>query len=469
MSGAIRKERDVGTIRVAGRDALFEPFRIKGVQFANRILRSSMGGRTACYDGTVSPAWRHFEKKFAKTGVAGIISATIDIDEKRLSPLEYPKLSDDHFIAPLRAGVKEVQQLGCRCIIQLGDPGGRTQTSLFSQKADTQATSANFDLMYGYRNRTIPMTTGEVEREVEKFVQAARRVRDIGADGLEITASKGYVIHQFLNPVTNRRRDRYGGSLYKRFQLLGEIVTGVRQIIGRDFLFGIRFPAEDHNYAPINLRLPIVFPRRDYWFGNMLDQNLIYAKELERLGTNYLHVDSGFGFSNPKGNPRDYLYDGIRLFANSIRHLNTKATITAIIVNPIPTAIARHTLGYGWKFKPAANADYARAFKQNPSIPVISNGGFQRQDVIENALAARKCDMIARAAVACKSRPSQNLRLGPERVRQSPHLLQSMLEPVGSAGARVLRAQPFPVAGRDGAADYRLSGTTDDGENAVSA
>jgi 2,4-dienoyl-CoA reductase (NADPH2) len=237
---------------------LFEPFQIKGVQFANRILRFSMGGRTAYYDGTVSPAWRHFEKKFAKTGVAGIISATIDLDDKRLSPLEYPKLSDDRLISPLRAGVKEVQQLGCRYIIHLGDPGGQTQTSLFSQKADAKAASANFDLMYDYRNRTIRMTTGEVEREVEEFAQAARHVRDIGADGLEITASKGYIIHQFLNPVTNRRRDRYGGSLDKRFQLLREIVTGVRQIIGSDFLFGIRFSAEDHDYTPINLRLPIV-------------------------------------------------------------------------------------------------------------------------------------------------------------------------------------------------------------------
>lgn len=374
---------------------LFEPFQIKGVQFANRILRSSMGGRTAYYDGSVSPAWRHFEKQFAKTGVAGIISATIDIDDKRLSPLEYPKLSHDRLIAPLRAGVKEVQALGCRYIIQLGDPGGQTQTSLFSQRADAKAASTNFDLLYGYRNRTIPMTTGEVEREVEEFTQAARRVREIGADGLEITASKGYIIHQFLNPVTNRRKDRYGGSPENRFQLLREIVTHVREIVGNDFLFGIRLSAADHNHLPINLRLPIVFPWRDYWFGNTLEQNLIYARELEKLGVDYLHIDSGFGFINPKGNPGDYPFDGLKLFANSTRHLSFKAAFRATLVNILPTFVARHTLGYGWKFKPAANADYAQAFKRNVRIPIISNGGFQRRDVIEQTLTAGKCDMIA--------------------------------------------------------------------------
>jgi hypothetical protein len=61
-------------------------------------------------------------KKFAKTGVAGIISATIDLDDKGLSPLEYPKLSDDRLIAPLSAGVKEVQQLDCQYMIAFARP-----------------------------------------------------------------------------------------------------------------------------------------------------------------------------------------------------------------------------------------------------------------------------------------------------------------------------------------------------------
>jgi 2,4-dienoyl-CoA reductase-like NADH-dependent reductase (Old Yellow Enzyme family) len=374
---------------------IFEPFRIGGVEFKNRILRSSMGGRTSYYNGTVSPAWRHFEKKFAATGVAGIISATIDIDDKRLSPLEYPKLSSDEFVPPIREGVREVQSLGCRYIIQIGDPGGQTQTSLFSQSADAKSASSSFDLMYGYRNRTIAMTTAEVEEEVEKFGQAARRVREIGSDGIEVTASKGYIIHQFLNPATNRRNDRYGGSIEKRFQLLREVVLRVRKEIGKDFLFGIRLSAEDHNYLPVNLRLPPVFPLRDYYFGNTLERNLDYARELEKLGVDYLHVDSGFGFINPKGNPGDYPIDEIRLFANATRHLSAKAAVRATLVNLIPKPIARALLGAGWKFRPAANADYAAAFKQALKIPIIANGGFQQLDIFESALAAKKCDMIA--------------------------------------------------------------------------
>ncbi|MGH7880911.1 MAG: tRNA-dihydrouridine synthase, partial [Candidatus Binataceae bacterium] len=221
------------------------------------------------------------------------------------------------------------------------------------------------------------------------------RVRETGSDGVEITASKGYMIHQFLNPVTNRRSDRYGGSVEKRFQLLREIVTRVRKTVGDDYLFGIRLSAEDLNYLPINLRLPLVFPLRDYWYGNTLKENLYYAQELEKLGVDYLHVDSGFGFINPHGNPGAYPIDGIKLFANSTRHLSIKAAVRAMFINLFPDALARLTLGLGWKFKPAANADYAQAFKRVLKIPVISNGGFQRRSVIEGALAEGKCDMVA--------------------------------------------------------------------------
>ena len=88
---------------------LFEPLRIKNVDFANRVLRSSIGGRMAYYDGTISPAYVHFEKRFADNGVAGIISPTISVNEKRMSPQEYPSLHDDRFIEPLREAVSRDQ------------------------------------------------------------------------------------------------------------------------------------------------------------------------------------------------------------------------------------------------------------------------------------------------------------------------------------------------------------------------
>ena len=66
---------------------LFDPLAIRGVEFKNRLLRSSLGGRTSYYDGRVSPAWARFEKRFAERGVGGMVSATVSVDERRWSPL----------------------------------------------------------------------------------------------------------------------------------------------------------------------------------------------------------------------------------------------------------------------------------------------------------------------------------------------------------------------------------------------
>ena len=207
---------------------IFEPFTINGVQFHNRVLRSSLGGRTSYYNGTVSPAFISFESRFARGGVGGIITATISVNPRRMSPLEYPALHDDRYVAGLAQAARAVQAYGSRYIIQIGDPGGHTHLSLFPEEADGRSASSTFNLLYGYRNRTVAMTEHDIELAIERFAAAAERVRRIGADGVEITASKGYLIHQFLNPATNRRTDAYGGSAEKRFHFLERIVQAAR-------------------------------------------------------------------------------------------------------------------------------------------------------------------------------------------------------------------------------------------------
>ncbi len=374
---------------------LFEPFAINGVQFGNRVLRSSIGGRTSFYDGTISPAYTAFETRFARSGVGGIISATISVNQRRMSPLEYHALHDDRYIAPLSEAVRAVQAQGCRYIIQIGDPGGHTHMGLLAEENDGKSASAGFDFFYGYRSRTTAMTEEEIEATIESFAAAAQRVRETGSDGVEITASKGYIIHQFLNPATNQRTDAYGGSVEKRFHLLERIIRAARQRVGRDFLLGVRLSAQDFNYLPLNLRFPIVFPLRHYFMGNTLDETLPYARKLEALGVDYLHIDSGFGFPNPHGNTGRFPEGGVRLFVNMTRHLSAKAGVRAVLINLMPAFLARAILGIGWKFRPGANANFASAFKKAVTIPIIANGGFQRQSVIEAALSGHKCDMVA--------------------------------------------------------------------------
>jgi 2,4-dienoyl-CoA reductase-like NADH-dependent reductase (Old Yellow Enzyme family) len=391
---------------------IFDSFWIKNVRFKNRLIRSSIGGRTAYYDGTVNESWLTFEGRFAKGGIAAIISATLTVDHDRWSPLEYPSLSHRRFVVPLAEKIRRIRaKYDCRYIVQLGDPGYHTQTSLIPEKADRLSSSAGFDLMYGYTNRRAPLSVAEIKKTIRNFADAAERVRDIGCDGLEITASKGYLIQQFLNPAINRRKDQYGGPLENRARLLSEIMGAIRERIDStpDFVVGVRLSARDYSRRPwpAIFRLgPAMLPtllRRD----NRLEDMLEVGAWLKNLGTDYLHISNGFGFINPVESPGRFPTEDVRAFFNSNRHLSRKAALRALLLNLasiVPGKLAlNRLLNLGWRqpYPPAdpvnmvTNLDDAREFKRRVGIPVIVNGGFQRAEHIQEAL--RTCDLVSMA------------------------------------------------------------------------
>ena len=221
---------------------IFTPFTINNVQFKNRILRSSVGGRMSNYDGTVTDVWKNFEKKFAEGDVAGIISTTFHVNQDRVSPLQYPSIAAAKFVPYLQKYIAEIKAAGnCRYIVQIGDPGYTTYTSLFPEEQDAKTSSSGFDLGFGYNNTRRGMSVAEIEQSIKDFADAAARVVDAGADGVEITATKGYLIHQFLNPGINRQKGRVGRKPGRSGSASSsDIVQAVRDRIGRHFL--VRHP-----------------------------------------------------------------------------------------------------------------------------------------------------------------------------------------------------------------------------------
>ena len=390
-------------------DGIFTPHKINQITFENRILRSSVGGRTCNYDGTVTDVWKNFERRFAQGGVGGIISTTFHVTDDRLSPPQYPSIAKDKYVPYLQKYIAQIKggPYACKYIVQIGDPGYTTYTSLFPEERDAVSSSNGFDAGFGYNNTRHEMHKDEVWKSVEQYAAAAERVKTAGADGVEITATKGYLIHQFLNPGINRRTDHWGGDKDKRFHFLKETVKAVRKRVGRDFLLGIRLSAADYNYSPILLAL-FRFPwptSRERLFGNELPQMIEYAKELKRLEVDYLHVVSGYGFPNPRDVPGPFPFDEIRIVFDSVRHLSCKAAFRALWLHFPWSLASRPLFGVGWRRRPAVNLDFAAAFRNEPELAgltVIANGGFQERDLVDTAIASGRCDMVsmARALIA---------------------------------------------------------------------
>ena len=302
--------------------------------------------------------------------------------------VEKEVLNSDEIASDVRRNIGELQRTGCPDIVQIGDPGYHAQSGLFPEAADGKSSSPGFDLIYGYRTWRTAMTTDDIERSIEDFALAARRVRQTGAAGLEITASKGYLIHQFLNPGINRRDDEWGGEAAQRFRFLRRIVEAVKPELDGSMLFGIRLAAEDHNHLPLNLRWPM-------GEGNTLPDTLYYGRELKALGIHYLHIDSGYGFIHPRVTPGRFPYDEARIFFDQTRHLSGKSTFRAGLVRFFPSFLGRWLFNLGWRHEEGINLDYASTFRREIGLPVIANGGFQRRSTIARAIEDGHCDLVA--------------------------------------------------------------------------
>ena len=122
------------------------------------------------------------------------------------------------------------------------------------------------------------MTITEIEDTIRNFGQAARRVKEAGFDGVQIHSAHGYLISEFLSPITNRRTDHWGGDFDRRLNFLREVYASVRQNVGRDFPVLVKLGMEDY---PEN--------------GLSAADGAKIAASVEAMGMDAIEISSGIG------------------------------------------------------------------------------------------------------------------------------------------------------------------------------
>jgi 2,4-dienoyl-CoA reductase-like NADH-dependent reductase (Old Yellow Enzyme family) len=142
----------------------------------------------------------------------------------------------DELLPGLTRLASAIRAAGSLGVVQLHHAGMRSPSELIGQQplcpSDNEETGAR------------EMSAGEVRQAIEAFVAAAARAERAGFDGVEIHGAHGYLVCQFLSAEINKRSDRYGGSLENRARILFEIVEGVRERCGKDFILGVRLSPE---------------------------------------------------------------------------------------------------------------------------------------------------------------------------------------------------------------------------------
>lgn len=225
--------------------SLFTPLKIGNVTLKNRIV--STGHETALADATgISDALIAYHEARAKGGAGLIVVEVALIDDAAVFVNNPIKVTSDECIPKYRQLAQAVQKHDCRLFGQLFHPGRELLDSLDGSAPVSYAPSAvpneRFHIM------PTPMTSDDIARVIKGFGEGARRLQAAGLDGVELVASHGYLLSQFLNPRINLRNDDYGGDFERRMRLLQEIITSVRAAVGDDFVVGIRISGDERSH-----------------------------------------------------------------------------------------------------------------------------------------------------------------------------------------------------------------------------
>jgi 2,4-dienoyl-CoA reductase (NADPH2) len=382
---------------VSADDPIFRPLTINGLALKNRVIRSSLGGRIDYYDGSMSEARLAWERRFASGGIAAIISSNSGIRPDGVAIPGYATIDDDRTIPSWRRLVQEVHRYNCRYIIQLHF-SGRQRDLPRKEYVGIRAPGATErpDLLYGLRSRR--MTTAEIQEIVHAYAQAARRAREAGADGIEIVACNGYLLHQFLSSAINDRNDEYNGDLRARARLTLEVLAAVRAMVGRDFFVSMKLSGRDEHNA-----YTAPFVRK---IGNTLADTTTLARWLADDGLDAIHLSQGDSFPHPLIPAGGLPTDDARHVYNALFYEGTRTRLLLLLMQ---SALFRRVMEWNWgrrvPFKrdgallpekiEGMNQDDAARVRQASGLPVICVGGWQTATRIRAALDAGHCDVVS--------------------------------------------------------------------------
>lgn len=297
-------------------DMLFSPMKIGNVEIKNRIVMAPMCMGFGQYNGCATETMMDYYEERAKGGVGLIFTEITRINDiTGASSFGQLGMSHDYQIPALREMADRIHKHNCKIMVELHHPGrqnlglmigtvpicnigsklmGNLYTKILTQAVIPQGkklqdkhivprtvapSKCERSKMSDSVNREL--SVNEIKRIICQFIEGAVRVKKAGCDGVELHAAHGYLIQQFLSPNTNKRTDKYGGSLENRMRFLLEIIDGIRSNCGKDFPIVVRLTV-DEMYSEIGQNGK----------GYNLEEGIKMAKILSDKGIDAIDVSS---------------------------------------------------------------------------------------------------------------------------------------------------------------------------------
>ena len=341
---------------------VFDPVKLAGITFTNRIIRS------ATYEGMSDENGRptaQLLKKYtalAKGGVGGIITGFIGVNQQGKSTGYYMSMINNaESVKAYKELTTKMHEMGTPIIAQINHCGGQTKEEATGMPVIAPSKIADY--------KAKEMTKAEILEVIEAFVQGVKNAKEAGFDGVQIHVAHGYLLSEFVSPRMNRRTDEWGGNTVNRFRIVKEIFEQSRTEVG--------------NY-PMIVKMNGFETLKN---GLTIEESVKIAKLLEQVGCDGIEVSNGTvkaGLATMRGQvPWEIMVAQ-----------NNKLNKMPRFVKGIIGAIAEKTFPQPQP-KNLYNLDAAMSIKKAVNIPVIVVGGITNLEEIEDIVNNDKCDMVS--------------------------------------------------------------------------
>lgn len=296
---------------------LFSPLSFSGLNLKNRVVMPPMAtaiegpGGSQEDNGLPGQATVAHYAERAKNGVGTIIVEHTYVSQRGKAHRGQLGLDRDDAIESFRRLAYAIKSNGSIAVIQINHVGalGNPEIIMGEPLGPSDVPVPKSD------RRPRAMTKQEIASVISLFASCAARAKAAGFDAVEIHSAHGYLLTQFLSPITNKRTDEYGGSLENRARLLLEIVKEVKKKVGDEF--------------PIFVRLGCI----DGIEGGITYEDAVQvARMLEQAGVSMIDVSGGFMGSRPKNAPPGYFVPAARAIKKNV---NVPVMVTGGITDPV--------------------------------------------------------------------------------------------------------------------------------------
>ncbi len=359
-------------------------------------------------DGSVNDRHIAYYLERAKGGVGYITFEHTGVLRQGRAFPNMALIDSDQNIPSFKKLVEAIHQENGKILIQINHAGRQTSASITG--SPIVAPSA---IPCPVR-KEMPQALShkEIQKIIDAFREAARRVKEAGADGVEIHMAHGYLINQFLSPLSNKREDEYGGDADRRMRMAIEVLRAVRNKVGPDFLVLCRLSADEYVEG-----------------GLKLEDSKEIAKALERNGADGLHISACVAASGYLNHPPYYADEGV--FAHLAQGIKSVVSIPVITVGRIRTPeLANKIL----EENKADLISMGRALIADPNLPLKAFQG--KTDEIIPCISCNRCVLsIRKGALQCAVNPETG-REGIFKLQKTDHPKKVWIIGGGPAGMK---------------------------------